>query len=651
MTIILAWVSAGCLLAVGPVAEVSPAPELASAYREARDKAGRSPADHVALAIWCESRGLTAERLRHLALAVLADPSNAAARGLMGMVQHQGRWLRPEAIAGRVQDDPNQAEYEARRSKATYTADAQWALGAWAEEHGLVQQARAHLTAVIRLDPTRDAAWKKLGYRRFEGRWRTDRQVLAEKLEADAQGRADREWGDALARWRDELVVASKRAEAEKALGDVTDPRALASVIRAFGTGPQERFVRLLGQIDSPRSSRELAGLATWGDTPAIRREAAEILGRRDPREFLGPLIGGFRRTIRYELGASYNSEGALIPYFAIEGKNYDFVLRSTRAVALPGGTDRVFADMIPFHPGDSPATTAYGYGASFDAGTSYGIGVGGQGAAKGAADQLVRQATQAANLRDAEIARRWAEGPVYPPNFKAQASEMIDQIDGFNAVAARDNAAIQASLGLITGQNLPMEPEAWKRWWVDSLGYAYKSQSGRAAFKPTVEYTVVSCFAAGTPVRCLAGDRPIEALRVGDQVLAQDLATGRLRYRSIAAVHHNPPAMVLRVKLGDEAILATGFHRFWKAGRGWVMARDLKAGDIVRTLEGPARVDSIEPDRVQPVFNLDVADDADFFVGRLGALVHDNSLPDTRLVPFDAGLPDPSGTDRKSSK
>ncbi len=112
--------------------------------------------------------------------------------------------------------------------------------------------------------------------------------------------------------------------------------------------------------------------------------------------------------------------------------------------------------------------------------------------------------------------------------------------------------------------------------------------------------------------IRTLTGDRPIEALKVGDQVLAQDTSVGALRYRSVTGVHHNPPAQTLRVKLKDEVILATGFHRFWKAGRGWIMARELKPGDMIRTLEGLIQVASIEPDRVQPVYNLDVADDAE---------------------------------------
>ena len=38
------------------------------------------------------------------------------------------------------------------------------------------------------------------------------------------------------------------------------------------------------------------------------------------------------------------------------------------------------------------------------------------------------------------------------------------------------------------------------------------------------------------------------------------------------------PPT--LRIAIGGESIVATGIHRFWKAGKGWTMARELKAGD-----------------------------------------------------------------------
>ncbi|WP_435021672.1 hypothetical protein TA3x_002499 [Tundrisphaera sp. TA3] len=66
-------------------------------------------------------------------------------------------------------------------------------------------------------------------------------------------------------------------------------------------------------------------------------------------------------------------------------------------------------------------------------------------------------------------------------------------------------------------------------------------------------------------------------------------------------------------------------------------MARELKPGDVPRALGGLTSVELVEPDRVLPVFNPDVAEDADFFVGASGALVHDSTLPDPRALPIEA--------------
>jgi hypothetical protein len=145
------------------------------------------------------------------------------------------------------------------------------------------------------------------------------------------------------------------------------------------------------------------------------------------------------------------------------------------------------------------------------------------------------------------------------------------------------------------------------------------------------------ACFGAGTPVRTLAGPRPIETLRVGDQVLTQDTTTGALSYQPIVAIHHNPPNQTLRLTLGGETVVATAIHRFWRAGRGWAMARDLKPGDSVRTLGGAVKVEAVSDDQTQPVFNLEVAHGQSFFVGRSGLLVHDQSLVQPTPNPFDA--------------
>ena len=220
--------------------------------------------------------------------------------------------------------------------------------------------------------------------------------------------------------------------------------------------------------------------------------------------------------------------------------------------------------------------------------------------------------------------------------------------------------------LGAATGASLPPEPEAWRSWFVDQIGYRYAAMTPEE--KPTVVENVpivlqstrspvlgrvrevphlrhvefhrsrISCFGKGTPIRTLSGSRPIEELSVGDLVLTQDTNTARLGYRPITVVHHNPPSPTLDIALGPDIIVSSPFHRFWVAGRGWVMARDLTAGDPIRTLGERRQGDEDRaPGAVQPVFNLDVEGDADFFVGEAAALVHDNTLPDLKQTPFDA--------------
>ena len=278
------------LLAAAPAAEPVPA-DVQQAYQQQRAKVGRTPGDQVRLALWCEAHGLPAERLKHLALAVLADPSHATARGLMGLVSYQGKWQRPEAVAEKIQADSDQqrllAEYDDRRSKAAYTADAQWRLALWCEEQGLTEQARAHLTAVTRLEPARDAAWKRLGYAKHDGRWMTNAQTASLKVDVEARKQADRHWEPLLKKWKGMLATPTRRAEAEAALSEVTDPLAVPIVARVFVTNrPADQAIaaRLLAQIDTPAASRVLAGLAVMSpDAEVRRRSLSACLGPTTP--------------------------------------------------------------------------------------------------------------------------------------------------------------------------------------------------------------------------------------------------------------------------------------------------------------------------------------------------------------------------------
>jgi hypothetical protein len=80
----------------------------------------------------------------------------------------------PEAAAG-VNDGAVNAQYNTLKEKTPSTPAAQWRLGLWCEEHGLKDMAYVHFAEVSRLDPKRDAVWRKLGFKKVGGRSLTTR--------------------------------------------------------------------------------------------------------------------------------------------------------------------------------------------------------------------------------------------------------------------------------------------------------------------------------------------------------------------------------------------------------------------------------------------------------------------------------------------
>jgi hypothetical protein len=250
---------------------------------------------------------------------------------------------------------------------------------------------------------------------------------------------------------------------------------------------------------------------------------------------------------------------------------------------------------------------------------------------------------------RAAAIERNWREARKAAASAEQRLEADLAAVRAYNAGADEVNARVMPVLQAVTGRASEPDRQAWSAWWADQRGYAYNRPPKRTfeehaddVYRPNfvaVAAVSTSCFGAGTPVRTVDGTRPIEAIRVGDRVLAQDTRTGGLSFQPVLAVFHNKPAPTLEIALGGEGVVATAIHRFWLAGKGWAMARELKPGDPVRTIGGIARVVEITPRPVQPVFNLEVAEGHTFFVGSHGALVHDNSPVRPSARPFDAVL------------
>ena len=68
-------------------------------------------------------------------------------------------------------------------------------------------------------------------------------------------------------------------------------------------------------------------------------------------------------------------------------------------------------------------------------------------------------------------------------------------------------------------------------------------------------------------------------------------------------------------------------------------MARDFKPGDMVRSLGESAKIESIAKDVVRPVFNLEVAEPHDDFVGRADVLAGERTLQNVQVRLRTCGL------------
>lgn len=673
-------VSLGLSFGTG-VSDAPPPDPDEAAYQAAAETAGRDADAQLQLALWCEAQGRLSEARHHLALAVLIDPDHAAARALMGRVRLGESWVRPGDVPRRFAPDPEQAalreEYEGRRSRLSPTADAHWKLALWCEQKGLLDEATAHFTAATRLDPKREAAWKRLGYTKKDGRWMTSAQIAAAEAEAAARAAVVDEWSPRLEQWAAMLADPARRGEAITALGAVDHPLLVPAVWAVLVAGPradQPAAVQVLGQIDARDASRALAQLAVLSDDAEVRRLATETLRRRDPREWAGPLVGSLRDLFRYEVRpvGGPGSPGVLY----IEGEKFDtrrFYEVDVRTAIRPPRPGEVAAI--------GPDGRAYGWDAhiAFRQLSAEELKLAGrlaadpQNAASILRDEAARRSGtpqpvselgmwfQGAIPLASDPMGNWLVGGRLRPipdlalhsylrmqraNLDAQQRLEADIrfLEETNASIARTNQMILPVLQQGTGLEFSLDRQEWQNWYLDQMGLL-ANRGLDTARRPVIDQRqrfVIStvCFAAGTPVWTDRGTVPIEDLIMGDIVLSQDPTTGALSYRPIVATHHNPPSKTFEVRIDGETIVSSEFHRFWIAGRGWVMARDLKVGDVVRALGRTATVEAIDDGQVQPVFNLSVADSRSFFVGELGALVHDNSLPSTMIAPFDA-VPD----------
>ena len=143
-------------------------------------------------------------------------------------------------------------------------------------------------------------------------------------------------------------------------------------------------------------------------------------------------------------------------------------------------------------------------------------------------------------------------------------------------------------------------------------------------------------CFLAGTKVRTAYGYKDIDKVTIGDLVLSYNEKTGKNEYKRVdeVFVHNNNTEDLYSLIIDGKELQVTSAHRFY-IRRGnvtmWLAANKLKIGDKVRYADGTYHVISDISFSLQTntVYNLNVADNHNYYVSEEMILVHNSKVND----------------------
>jgi pretoxin HINT domain-containing protein len=581
------------LLCVISTALAAPAKKPAAAKSSPGQQ---SQADRlVRLAIEAEARADLDGRRQRLVDALDADENNPAAHWQSGQVFYQGAWRSLDGAAQQADRDKLLADYREMRTHFGDSAEAQRVLIAWCQKNQLAETARAHAARLHKLQPDDPEALKILGLSRYQGMLLTHDEIVRRKHDGEHARQALRRWQPRLLEIRRQIDSddEAKSAVGWQALRAIDDPSAIAALETVFSKHRHDaslEVLKVIGRIDGAAATDSLLRHAFYSKWDDVRLAACQQLHRRAPIGYVPKLIAALTTPVE-----------ARIEIFC-ERDQIRF-----REVFEHQETTRVRQKVVET---DVP---------------------------------LYIRNPNLGNIVNAAAMETMVH---------AQATAaIVNGSQRLNRHRQALNEEIYRVLEKSTGQELAHDPDAWYVWWLQNNYMPIDPKQietetcARYVDVPYVPPPSHACFALGTQVWSLDGPLPIERVQVGDQVLAQDPASGELTFKPVleTTVGH---ATLIAIDVGGETVEATPGHVFWVSGSGWRMAAELKPGDRLHTVDGWAEIVGLKDIDAADTRNLIVADYGTYFVGDRRLLVHDVTMiePYAGKVPGDSPLADLAG-------
>ena len=138
-------------------------------------------------------------------------------------------------------------------------------------------------------------------------------------------------------------------------------------------------------------------------------------------------------------------------------------------------------------------------------------------------------------------------------------------------------------------------------------------------------------CFIAGTLVETENGGIPIEEITAGMMVYAHNPDTGETELKEVVRVFRNEASELVHVYVNGEEIVCTNEHPFYSPVKGWTAACQLRAGDVLVTVNGEyVIVEQVQHELLESpvtVYNFEVEDFHTYFVSDSAILVHNKCV------------------------
>lgn len=590
----------------------------------------------VSEALRAEAVGDAVRRETLLDEAVQSDPDFALAHWQRGEIAVDDGWLKIDDAQQSAANDPQRVEYLVLRKRFGDSATGQLGLARWCRKHGLEDEARFHWSNVLTRNPDNEEALRALGVRWYNNQLLSGDEIASVRKRARESHRAAKRWAPQVDTWERWLsagdILSRDRALGEiRGLQDADAIPALEEVTLNQNLTTNARFersmqvglalVEALDAMPAHAATKSLLRHAAFSQVKSVRNAAIAALKNRSMHDYVPLLLSQLAMPLESSFRVVTDTDGSVHYWHSLyrEGRYADWSYSgrySAMQIDLQGPTEVTIDDRI------RDEVTEMRFGASNN---------------------------PAVRAEMAQVASR-NQG-----RFGAAATSAEQQVARMNDQIKSANEHVVSLLSATTGEQLGSSPRAWWDWWENYneyysdgeapvYSYVYGDSEHRYYRPPTERKYVIpepnrypmSCFAKGTPVWTKTGLRAIETLEIGDLVLAQDVNSGELAYKPIMGRTVRPPTEILKFSVDGTELRTTRGHPMWVAGIGWRMAKQLEEGAILHGVDKPLRVNAIESAGKAEAYNLIVAEFSDYFVGKSGILVHDNTprQPTTATVP-----------------